>query len=246
MSIEQDTRDIRVLEENLKTLNKKAIPFATRQTLNDTAFYARKKGIEEVDNTMIVKGNKFTLKTILAQKVKGLNMWQMNSSFGSTQEYMFDQYWGFTNTTSSKHGVPLQTGYSAGQEGKNPRTKLARRSMRMVQIRLNKIKRPSSTPQQRNVIAIKKTLESGKKLVFLEDWWNSSNAGSIYKLTGGRLSKNGGLPKRLKVKKVVDLSHKSATVKPIKWMDKPADKAMEKQPEFYVKNLNFQLDRINN
>lgn len=195
------------LERALKDLDlfaKKAVPFAVRNTLNAVAFETRRMWQIRMDQTMVLR-NKWTERSALVERASGLEPRTMFSELGSKLDYLEKQEEGFTESKSGKHGVPIPTGFAAGQEGANPRTKLV--SGRRWLSRINLAKRPGgNTRQARNYAAIAAAKKAGSRHVLLELRGGKT---AIFEAQGGFSGTRKGSGT---LKMVWDLSRGSVTV----------------------------------
>ena len=129
-------RDIRRLERTLGEMSSRAIPYATRNTLNQNAFAVRAEYQKNIRDDLINR-NKFTERSVRVEQTRSLNIATQRVTVGSIAPYMDEQEFGGTKTAKGKTGVPLATSYSAGQsEGSEPRTRLPRKPNKLQNINL--------------------------------------------------------------------------------------------------------------
>lgn len=230
-----DDKDIKKLERDLITFKRRALPFATRATLNSSAFMAQRHSKRNVQRNLILR-NKYTEQSIRVQQTKDLNVSRQYSIIGSIADYMEDQEFGGTKTSRGKHGVPLATSYSAGQGRGKPRTKLPRKPNKLYptsSIRLNKKTKRFKSKRQQNIARIKQAASSGQKFVYLE----LNKREGIFKVTGGK--------KNPKIQMVWDMSRSSVPIPKEPWLKPAFDKAVLFLPRTYRKALRYQLQRHN-
>lgn len=207
-------------------MRSRAIPYATRNTLNSLAFEARKQAQEFIGKEMVNR-NKFTKNSIRVDKARGLDIASQQSSFGSLADYMAVQEEGGTKKRKTGKSVVIPTGFSAGQKGAKPRTRLPRGMNRMQRIALQRgALSKAKNRKQRNAIAI-----------------SMSRGGYAY-LDLGRRKGIFKIAKSGKPTMVHDLTRAQVTIKATHWMQKSADKARAKTGEFYAKSLKFQMERM--
>ena len=72
---------------NLKVINKKSIPHATRFTLNNLAYKSQQEA-QKLTEKDFINRNKFTKKSLRFEKANGINIRKMNSFVGSVADYM--------------------------------------------------------------------------------------------------------------------------------------------------------------
>lgn len=226
-----DDRNIKKLEQDLKTFAENAFPFATRKTLNDAAFQAQRIARSDVQKNMVMR-NRFTVQSIQVDPSKTLNMRRQSATVGSTAAYMEDQEFGGTKVKGGSKGVSITTSYAAGQgENSQPRTRLARKPNKLANIQLQRRRKKGKNRKQQNLIAIKQAAQSGRKYVFLE----LNRSKGIFKVVGGR--------RRPKIKMVHDMSRKYVVIPKNPWLKPAFDETTRMVPAFYADALRFQLRR---
>ena len=142
-------KDLKQLEKDLKTFADRAFPFATKNTLNKAAFTAQKIARKDVSVKMVER-NRFTQQSIQVEQTRTLNVRQQRSTVGSIADYMEDQEFGAVKRKKGSEGVSIPTGYSAGQQGQQPRTRVPRKANKLASIRLSKKGSRASSRVQRN------------------------------------------------------------------------------------------------
>ena len=120
-----DTKDIIRFEKDLKRLNKKGLPFATRNTLNSLAFEARRNALGIVEKEFVER-NRFTARSLRVEKAVGLNINRQESFMGSTASYMEIQEFGGTLRKKGRVGRPIPTSFSSGEGRSSTRRRLVR------------------------------------------------------------------------------------------------------------------------
>lgn len=243
--IKIDSRDFKDFENALGTFRHRALPFAHKSMLNETAFVARKVAQIRVRNSMTLR-NRFTLQSIRVNQSKTLNIRRQFSTVGSTEEYMEDQEVGGVKVKRGRHGVPIPTSFSAGQaENSRPRLKLPRRPNRLSVLRLGRSRgRPSGQPKgrkQRLLFKVQDAVSSGRR-IFFHDLGGGRGVG-IFKVKGGRKGFKRGGPRGAKLKMLYSLSKPAVTIPRRPWLKPAVDVARKRMPDLYVKALKFQLRR---
>jgi hypothetical protein len=126
---------------------------------------------------------------------------------------------------------PIPTGIATG-EGEGARVKrrlpLPRNQLRRIQldqVGLAKFK----SRKQRNVVAVKVALKSGRRLVYL----NTGRTKGIFRVRGGK--------KNPKIKMLYDLSSKTHNIQPNPWLAPATQRATAETTRFYNKRLLKQL-----
>lgn len=170
-----DMRDLRKLEDDLRTLAGKAVPFAVRSALTSSAFEARKIWQAEIDERFILR-NKFVQGSIRVEKARSLNVRTMKATVGSIAEFMPKQEFG------GRESKAVPTEVAAGQPlGSQPRLKTVRAPNKLSAIRLTDRNRTGSR-KVRNRIGIRRALKAGQKVVLLE----TERGKGLFRITGGR------------------------------------------------------------
>lgn len=225
-----DSKEIKQFEKDLLTFKSKAMPFATKNMLNNLAFEAMKVSKETIGSKMIMR-NKFTQQSIRYEKTNTLDINKQESKVGSIAEYMETQEIGGIKNKKGKHGVTIATGYSSGQEGSSVRTKLPINSNKMKNIVLNSRIKNAKSKKQHNFLLIKESAKDGKKFVFLD----LGKTKGIFKIIGGK--------KNPKIKMVYSLSKTAVTINKNEWLNPSVYIALKKRDTFYKDSLIFQLKR---
>lgn len=225
-----DNKDIKRFEKDLLTFKSKAMPFATKNMLNNLAFEAQKVSKQTIESKMIMR-NKFTIQSIRYEKTNTLDINKQESKVGSVAPYMETQEIGGIKNKTGKYGVTIATGYSAGQEGSNVRTKLPTNSNKMKNIVLNSRIKNAKSKKQQNFLLINQSAKDGKKFIFLD----LGKTKGIFKLIGGK--------KNSKIKMVHSMSKSSVTIPKNEWLNPSVEIALKKRDTFYKDSLIFQLKR---
>ena len=227
-----DDRELKEFEADLKTFGSRAFPFASKSTVNGLAFKARTIAQGQIKNDLTLR-NRFTLQSVQVDQTRTLNVSRQEATVGSIAPYMETQEFGGIKTKSGSEGVTISTGWSAGQENAQPRTRMPRKANRLENIKLKKRTGRNASRKQQNLIAIKQAAESGSKYIFLD----LGRRKGIFKVIGGK--------RRPKIKMVHDLTQQSVTIPRNPWLLPSVTKAQAFGPELYKKALVFQLKRQN-
>lgn len=227
-------KDIKDLENKLRLMNERALPFATRQTLNDAAFAAMKIAKADLPQKMILK-NKFTQQSIRVQKSKTLDIRRQTASVGSTQGYMERQEFGGTQKAGGKHGKPIATSEAAGQGDTVPRTRVVRKRNRMNNLKLSPAARRARHLSRKNRVAatIAGALAANQREIYLV---LRNGTKGIFRLKGAK--------KNARLRMLHDLSEKSVRTPANPWLRPAFDEAVRMLPAFYADALRFQLKRL--
>ena len=235
-----DDKQIIEFEKDLQTFAHKALPFATKNTLNQAVFHAQKLAKKDVQIKMVLR-NKFTQQSIRVDQARGLNIRQQEAVVGSIADYMEDQEFGTTKTKTGKQGIPIPTSYSAGQEGQQPRIRLPRKPNKIENIQFRGRRSKSKSKRQRILFAVQNAVRSGNRYTYLD----LGKRQGIFKVVGGRKGFKRGWPSGAKLKMVHDLSRSSLTIPKNPWLKPVVDTTVILIPKFYKKSLVFQLKRHN-
>jgi len=221
---EVDTRELQRVERDLEAFAEKALPFAVRNSLNASAFEARKLWQAEIRSDFTLR-NRYTERSIRVEKVRTLQVRRMEAIVGSVADYMETQEHGGTE----RKAVPTEV--AAGQAmGSQPRIRTVRGANKMTAIRLTDRNRTADR-RVRNRIAIRKALKSGTKFVLLE----LDRGPGIFKLTGGS--------RRLQVRMVWDLRKTAHHIPPTPTLGPALAKLHRQLPRIHRDALLEQLRR---
>ena len=238
-----DDSDIEHFERELETFAKRALPFATRQTLNSAAFSAQKTARNNIKNQMITR-NTFSVRSVQVDKARGLNIRTQESIVGSIADYLAVQEFGGAKSKQGKEGVSIPTSASAGQPNSSqPRRRLPRaaNSMSAIQLKRSRKRKPKNRKQE-ILFKIQDAVTTGNRYIFLD----LGRRQGIFRVVGGsaRGLKRGG-PKGAKLRMMHDLTRDTVIIPPNPWL-KPAQlSAIRKIPAFYEKALIFQMKKHN-
>lgn len=226
-----DDREIKRLERNLKTFKARALPFATKATINEAAFTARRIAQVGIRRKLITR-NKFTEQSVRVVQSKGLNINRQAAIVGSMTPYMEIQEFGGTKRKKGKKGVPIATSYGSGEgEGARPRTRLPRKPNKLQNIKLARSSNKGKGRRQKNLIAVRVAAKSGQKYVYLD----LGRREGLFKVIGGK--------RNPRVKMVWSLENETVVIKKRPWLFPATQKAAAFIPRNYRRALQFQLKR---
>lgn len=181
----QFNAELKTLSKALKHMGHgKGAGHVVRNALNHGVFTARTKWHGEMSENLILRNN-FTKKAVNVVRATGSDILKMRAIVGSRAPYMDQVEDGQTESKKGKHGVPVPTGYAAGQEGANPTTKLIRARFRIGATNTNNIHNQVSrfpTTRQRNAVTIALARRQNVAFGVLE---TKSGVG-LYKINKGR------------------------------------------------------------
>lgn len=237
-----DDKNIRKLESDLSTFKRQALPFATRNTLNEVAFTTQRAAKRNVQRGLILR-NKFTEQSIRVEQTKTLNIRRQMSIVGSVAPYMEDQEFGGIKRKKGKEGVPIPTAFSAGEGRTNQRTKMPRKPNKLQNIKLKRKSKRAMTNKQALLVKVQQAVNSGNRYIF-HDFQGSKKKG-IFKVVGGRRGIKRGWPGNAKLEMIWDMSEVSVSVPKKPWLAPAITKSEKFLPRIYRKSLEFQLKRHN-
>lgn len=204
----------------------KAVPYAVRNTLNDTAFLAREEWTRQLQSTFVLR-NKWTEKGLRVDKASGRNVATMQAVVGSLRDYMKDREEGSTETKRGKHGVAIPMSGASGQGKKAKRTKPVRKNNYLSTMQLRK--RVTGTDARKNMVAIMMAKKAGGGVVLLQ---KRGRKGLF------RVQVEGKKPKLL-----YDLSKGVVRTKPYPTLQQTLKVIEPKRMSLWEKNLEAQLAR---
>jgi len=238
-SIKMD--DIRKLESELVIFNARALPFATKATLNNAAFGAQKTARSELHGRFILR-NRYTERSIQVDQARTLNIDRQKAVIGSTASYMEDQEFGGTKSAKGKQGVPIPTTFSAGEnEGSRKRTRLpqAHNMLKAIQLASRGVG-STKNKRQRLLRKVQIAVQSGSRVIYAN--LSGGRKRGIYRIVGGVYSGR-GWPKGARIKLLYDLSKRSVSIPKSPWLSPAFKKEILNIPAYYKKNLEFQIKR---
>jgi len=241
MTFEIDTTDIQHLENALHLLTDRAVPYAVKKTLDGIAWTARKEAQGLIKNDFVNR-NKWTQGSIRVNPSTLGRVDDMQSSFGSTQEYMRTQEKGGLKRPLSGNKVSIPTTRAAGQgRGKRPRTRNVLTRNKMKAIGLRKPAYRSSNTKQEVMVRINQAIQDGSRRAYLEF---SNGTKGIFAIVGGNLT-NRGWAEGARLEMLHDMSRASVRIPRHRWMRPSADAARRDASVMreYRRALSFQIQR---
>lgn len=229
--IKMDSRELKEMEKQLKTMAERSFPFATKAAVNQMAFKSREFAQQNIRNQMVTR-NKWTERSVMVEPTKTLRIAQQASVVGSVEDYMETQEFGGVERSKGKAGVAIPTSTASGEgQSARPRQRMVRRANQMQQIKLARNKLRASSRAERNLLAIKQAASTGRKFVFLD----LQKRTGIYKLEGGK--------RKPRIKLIHDMSNQSIRIPANPWLKPAVDKMTRIAPGLYFSALKFQLKR---
>lgn len=240
MTIKMDKKPLKELEKDLKIFARRSLPYAARDAINKTGWEARKKAQNKI-SAEFTERNRWTRGSVLVAPTRTLRIDQMSVEVGSVEDYMETQEMGGTKRSRTGQSVAVPTGYAAGQEGSEPRTRLPRRPNRVRNIQLTRYRIRGGSPKQRLLAAVNMAVRERKRFLYLERSKHGVKNG-MYRVVGGRY-RGSGWPRGAKLKMVASLDKASVRIPKSPWLRPSADSAMRSLPHHYARALIFQFRR---
>lgn len=234
-------KEIKQFERDLKTFAHRAYPFATKNTINKSAFQAQRFAKKDLKARLTLR-NLFTVQSVQVDQAKTLRVARQAAVVGSTADYMEDQEFGTTLIKKGREGVSIPTSQSAGQgRSTKPRTRLPATVNKLKNIRLSKRPRQTKKHRQALVIAAQIAVHTGNRVVFLD----LGRKKGIFRIIGGSRRSKRGWPEGARLRMLHDLTEQSVRIPRRPWLKPAVDRTVLLIPEFYRKALIFQLKRQN-
>jgi len=161
---------------DLKLFQAKAVPFASRNAVNTSAFEARRQWQGEIKRSFTLR-NQYTERSIRVDKAQGLDTRRMFAVVGSLAPYMAKQE---TGGTGSK-AIPGPA--AAGQAPGSKRTRVVRAGLRISRLTVQKIR--ARNKRQFNAIAIAMASRRGQKVALLH---RPGGGKGLFEIKGGKRS----------------------------------------------------------
>ena len=220
-----DMRQARALEDLLGQMNRKAIPFAQRDAINDMAFATMRQARGAVRSDFVNR-NTWTVGSIRADRARST---RDSAEVGSTERYMADQEFGRTKTEHTQMATPAASGESNRAK---VRRKPVRKANRMANIRLGQRVKGVAGRAQQNIVALKEAKAEGRKFVYLD----RGRVKGIYRVYGTK--------RRPRARMVQDMSRRVAVVPRHPWLAPSTQAVTARAPEIYHAQLVRQLGRL--
>ncbi len=237
-------KDEKIVEfaEQLKEYAEKAYPWAVRETLNNQAKMAASEGKGVVQTTMVER-NRWTRGSIQFNPTRLEPVNDMETTTGSTEDYMEDQEFGFTRVRKGKHGVPIPTSFAAGQKGAKPRTKLVRARNKLPRIVLSGGRHPMANKKQELIVTMLLSLKMGRRYFFFD--FGSGKRKGIMRIQGGSRKQKRGWPEGAELDMVYDMTHESVKIPKSPWLDPAVERTWAATGKIYQDALIKQLMKRN-
>lgn len=224
-----DAADLKRFEKGLATFRAKALPHATQNALNTTAFLVRREWGELIKAKMVLR-NQYTVRSLRVDKSRNLDLNVMQSVVGSVADYMDEQEDGGTKAKGGKHGVAIPTTSAAGQGmKKRPRTKQVQMKNRLTA--LNLANRVSGRRQRKNAVAMLLAFKTGTGVAFLD----LGRKKGLFRILGTR--------ENPRPRMIWDLTRGSISIPKNATLEPTLEKVMPDLPGIHVKAIEEQMRR---
>lgn len=217
------------LAQRLADLRIKGMPFAVRQTLNDSAFAVREHWPKRMAHAFTLR-NRYTQGSIRIEKATGTNYESMQAIVGSNLDYLALQESGGIVRGKGGRSKPIPTSSASGQAMRGKRTK--RVQAKNYQSAIHLPAKVGGNRQRRNAVALKLAPRHGG-VAFLN--LGGGRKGLFRVSTTGK--------GRLRVRMLYDLSRKQVVDKPRPTLEPTADMVRSTLgPGIIARNVQQQLD----
>jgi hypothetical protein len=222
-------RGVKELVRDLRVARERALPYAVKTAVNSAAFEARTIWQGEIRRSFTTR-NRYTERSILVERARGLDAKRMVAVVGSVAPYMGDQETGAVIRGKGKHKAipgPAAAGLPAGAK----RTRMVRAPNKLSAIKVAKVR--GSTVQQRWAIALGQARRTGRKFVLLE---RPKGGKALFRVGGGKRRK-------ATLRLLWDVSRSSVRVPPEPTLQRTLKALEPKLPHMYQAALLEQFRR---
>src|SRR5688572_1570856 len=205
-----DLKDFRKLERDLETFAKRAVPHAVRNSLNTSAFEARKVWQGEIKRSFTLK-NSYTERSIKVEKASGFDRRHLVAVVGSEAPYMdVQELGGIEHARRSRKPIPAPA--AAGQAPGTKRTRLVRATARLGRIKVKRgaLRATGGDSKRRNLVALLQARRAGRKHALLE---RKGGGRGLYLITGTK--------RKIKTRLPYAVSRSSVALKPDPPLQRP-------------------------
>jgi len=219
------TQDSDRLADTLRSMSKHGVKFAEMKTINDAAFLARRVAQSNVERKFINRTT-WSKRSISVNKA---NTRALQSSVGSTEDYLRKQELGGSERATGRHGVAIPTAYSSGEGMNRVRRRLTRKPNRVANLNLKNSTGKARGRKQQNLVKVRQAAKSNNKVIYMK----TRRGKGLFRVIGGK--------RRPKVKMIHDLSRKSIRIRKRPWLHPATRLAAKRIPKDYKKNLLGQI-----
>ena len=229
-----DVRELHGLEKQLQTFAARALPFATRQTLNQ-AVYDTRLGYQREMRDELTLRNKWTEGSAKFEPTRTLDISRQHASVGSVLDYMSTQEDGGYVHGAQGHSKPVPTAFArvSGQ-----RARMVKQANRMRAIALAATGYRGQSVKQRILVAVRVAVQTGRRHVYLD----LGSSKGIFRVMGGT---NDGLKRGwvqgAKLRRVWDMSKDAVRVPRHALLSVATNTTADRLPWLYREALVVQL-----
>ena len=234
--VDVNMQELKRLELALLRSNKVGFRIASEQTLNDLAFETRSIAKEKINKEFTVRNHWTT--SPRNNPIEKAKRGRAYAEYGSTLGYMAKQEDGFVNQPDQYTGaVAIATPVASGERKGGATGKTIRKKPVRKPNRRNMLKSPSKRMKElprrkRNAALIQEAIKTKRRFIELE----RNGEANIFKVTGTK--------KKFRLDRMYKTEHK-AVISPAKpWLGPSTSKAYESAPKFYMKRMQYQIDRM--
>ena len=231
-----DVRELHGLEKQLQTFAARALPFATRQTLNQAVYDTRRGYQREMRHELTLR-NTWTEGSAKFEPTRVLDISRQHASVGSVLEYMATQEEGGYVHGAQGRSKPVPTAFArvSGQ-----RARMVKQANRMRAIALADKKHAGQSVKQRLVVAVRVAVQTGRRYVYLD----LGGSKGIFRVTGGvDDGRKRGWAKGAKLRRVWDMSRSAVHVPRHALLRVATNTTTDRLPWLYQQALVAQLRR---
>lgn len=209
----------------------KALPEATRYTLNEMAVQTWKSAKMDLKKTFTIR-NTWTARSLGFQKVGSTNdIDRMESYAGSREDYMREQEEGISRSATGKHGEPIPTTHASGDGQARQRKKRIMRKFYLGRLKVaqglyDRAKREAGSDKQVLPLLVRMAKKQRKKVIF---WKSDKRKQGLFQIDGDRLPM------------IYDLTEKRIVSRPRRWLTAATEETIPKMRNIYGKALFFNL-----
>ncbi len=219
-----EDKELLKFAKKIKLFGAKDFPVINGMALNQAAFETRKESVRIAEMRFTMR-NKWTVKSIQFEKVRGLDPRSQFSVVGSIMDYMEQQEFGHVIKKTGSKGVAIPTTTASAEPfSARPRRKQVVRSRRRTAIKLSKASIRAKNRKQYIFLSIRAAAAKGSgRFIYLP----IQNSKGIYRVTGKG--------KRANIKMIYDLSRPVVTLEKKPWFNPAINNIIPRMPVFYKK-----------
>jgi hypothetical protein len=231
-----DVSQLQAFEKQLQTFAARALPFATRQTLNTAVYEARLAYQGQMRHELTLR-NTWTEGSAKFEPTRTLDISRQQARVGSVLEYMALQESGGYEHGKEGKSKPVPTAFArvSGQ-----RSRMVKQANRLRAIALAAKGYQGQSVKQRIVVAVRVAVQTGRRDVYLD----LGATKGIYRVVGGANDgRKRGWIRGAKLRKLWDMSRSAVQVPRHALLSVATNATADKLPAYYRDALVVQLRR---